>query len=483
MFTATFTFARRQFDAEFHALDDAIAQFARSLPGYLGEESWENPAEGLTSTVYHWDSLEALQRLIEHPAHRLAKQRQSEWLAGYRVTVAQVVARYGDGALPDLAARTGASPAGAGLRPESWLVAAGRASEPGAPLNVPPVPASNFILGGDREYARDHGTPTWEALEQIVGGLESGHAVAFASGMAAIAAVFDQLAAGSTVVLPDDCYQGVAGLVASGEARGRWTSRRMALHDTAGWVDACRSADLVWLESPSNPLLGVADLEAICAAPRKARAIVAVDNTFATPLNQRPLDFGATVALQSATKFIGGHSDLLAGVATTRDETMRRALLTSRELTGATPGTLEAFLAVRGARTLALRLARAQQSAMTLAMRLEAHPAIAITRYPGLASHPTHQTARRVLRGFGTIVSFDVHGGAAAADAVCAAVQLIRHATSLGAVESTMERRAAIPGQEHLPPSLLRLSVGIEDVEDLWADLDRALRTALSSRR
>lgn len=364
------------------------------------------------------------------------------------------------------------------LKLESWLVIAGRSSEPGAPLNVPLVPASNFIIGRGREYSRDDGTPTWEALEEVVGGLEFGRAVAFASGMAAIAAVFDQLPAGSTVVLPDDCYQGVGGLVSAGAERGRWTVRRVALHDTAGWIDACKMADLVWLESPSNPLLGVADLEAICAAPRKAGAVVAVDNTFATPLNQRPLEFGATVSLQSATKFIGGHSDLLAGVATTKDEAFWHALKKSRELTGATPGTLECFLAVRGARTMALRLQRAQASAMVLADRLQAHPAVELARYPGLASHPTHATAKRVLKGYGTIISFDVRGGAEAADAVCRNVGLIRHATSLGAVESTMERRAAIPGQDHLPPSLLRLSVGIEDVEDLWKDLDAALRSA-----
>jgi cystathionine gamma-synthase len=369
------------------------------------------------------------------------------------------------------------------LQPASWLVTAGRASAPGAPLNVPLVPASNFIIGGGREYARDDGTPTWQALEELVGGLEAGRAVAFASGMAAIAAVFDQLAAGAVVTLPDDCYQGVAGLVAAGAQRGRWSVERVALDDTAAWVRACERSDLVWLESPSNPLLGVADLPAICAAPRKAGAIVAVDNTFATPLNQRPLDFGATVSLQSATKFIGGHSDLLAGVATTREEALAHALLKSRELTGATPGTMESFLAVRGARTLALRLERAQQSALALAQRLERHPQVELARYPGLPSHPTHTTARRVLKNFGTIISFDLRGGADMADRVCAQVQLVRHATSLGAVESTMERRAAIPGQQHLPPSLLRLSVGIEDLEDLWRDLDAALLNAGSGAR
>jgi cystathionine gamma-synthase len=364
------------------------------------------------------------------------------------------------------------------IKPESWLVSAGRSLEPGAPLNVPPVPASNFLMGAGRGYSRGDGTPTWEALEEVVGGLEGGKAVAFASGMAAIASVFDQLPTGAVVAIPEDCYQGVSGLALAGAERQRWSVQRVAVDDTAGWVRACGSADLIWLESPSNPLLTVGDLDAICAAQRKAGAIVAVDNTFATPLNQRPLELGATVSLQSATKFIGGHSDLLAGVATTKDDALWASLRKSRELTGATPGALEAFLAVRGARTLAVRMERAQSTAMLLAQRLEGHALVTRVRYPGLPSHPTHDTAKRVLRGFGTIVSFDLRGGAEVADGVCRQVTLIRHATSLGAVESTIERRAAVPGQGHLPPSLLRLSVGIEDAEDLWLDLEAAIASA-----
>lgn len=364
------------------------------------------------------------------------------------------------------------------LSPDSWLVAAGRCSQPGEPLNVSPIPASNFILGSGRAYARDDGTPTWEALEEIVGGLEVGKAVAFASGMAAIASVFDQLVTGAAVALPDDCYQGVSRLANAGERQGRWSVQRIAVEDTKSWIRRCETADLIWLESPSNPLLTVADLPAICAAPRKSHAIVAVDNTFATPLNQRPLEIGATVSIQSATKFIGGHSDLLAGVATTRDEELWLALRKSRELSGATPGALESFLAVRGVRTLSVRLERAQQNAMIFAKRLELHPGVENVRYPGLPSHPTHEVAKRVLDGFGSIISFDLKDGLVAADAVCQHVQLIRHATSLGAVESTIERRSAIPGQEHLPASLLRLSVGIEDPDDLWADLDSAIRSA-----
>ncbi|MCC6586076.1 MAG: PLP-dependent transferase [Bryobacterales bacterium] len=360
---------------------------------------------------------------------------------------------------------------------ESWLISAGRDRRPGSPLNVPPCPASNFVLGERRAYSRDDATPGWEALEEIVGGLEGGSSVSFASGMAGIAAIFDQLSTGAVVALPDDCYQGVAGLAKAGQSRGRWTVHRLAVDDTPSWVKMCSMADLIWLESPSNPLLTVADLDAICAAPRKHGAIVGVDNTFATPLNQRPLALGADVAVQSVTKFIGGHSDLLGGVVTVRDANLLAALRQARELAGATPGTLEAFLAVRGARTLAVRLERAQHNAMILAERLASHPKVTLTRYPGLKSHRTHAAAQRQLRGFGTVISFDVRGDALGADAVCTGLQLIQHATSLGAVESTIERRASVPGQEHLPPTLLRLSVGIEAVEDLWADLDRALRS------
>ncbi|MEJ2401359.1 MAG: PLP-dependent transferase [Xanthomonadales bacterium] len=357
----------------------------------------------------------------------------------------------------------------------TWLVAGGRPARPGEPLNTPLVPASNFLLGDDRIYSRDGGTPGWEALETLVGGLEGGEAVAFASGMAAVAAVFEILPAGASVALPDDCYHGVAELARDGEARGAWSIERIAVDDTEGWLRALPKADLAWLESPSNPLLAVADLHAIGAAPRRNGAWLVVDNTFATPLNQRPLALGADISLHSATKFIGGHSDLLCGVTVARDAAVAQRLRRVRSLRGATPGTLEAFLAVRGARTLALRLAAAQDSAARLADWLARHPAVAQVRYPGLKAHPTHTIAQAQLDGFGTIVSFDVRGGAAAADAVCARLRLIRHATSLGSVESTIERRAAYAGQEHLPPGLLRLSVGIESCADLVADLEQAL--------
>lgn len=364
------------------------------------------------------------------------------------------------------------------LGPASWLVSAGRPERPGASVNTPPVPVSNYRLGAGRVYARADGSPTWEALEAVVGGLEGGEAVAFASGMAAVAAVFDELPVGSRVALPEDCYHGVAKVAEAGRQKGRWALERIAVTDTASWVAACRSCQLVWLESPSNPLLQVADLAAICRAPRPPGATLAVDNTFATPLNQRPLALGADVVVHSATKLIGGHSDLLAGVLAVRDPGQRGRYVGARERRGGTPGVLEAYLAVRGARTLALRLERAQANAGELAERLTADRRVEQVRYPGLPDDPGHALARAQLGGFGTIVSFVVRGGGAAADALCGRLELVVHATSLGGVESTIERRGAQAGQEHIPPGLLRLSVGIEDVEDLWHDLDAALQAA-----
>ncbi len=358
---------------------------------------------------------------------------------------------------------------------ETQAVVAGRPTSEGAPLNEPLVPASTFLLGGEREYSRDDGTPTWHAFETVVGELEEAQAIAFSSGMAAIAAVFDLLAVGAHIVWPDDCYQAVAAIVADGERLGRWTATRLAVDDTESWCRAAATADLVWVESPSNPLLGVADLRRISATPRAVGSLLVVDNTMAGPVGQQPLGLGVDIVVQSATKHLGGHSDLLCGVATTRRPELAEALRKQRELRGATPGTLEAYLATRGIRTYPLRAARAATSAEELARRLDADPRVDLVRYPGLASHPTHDAAIQNLSSFGSIISFDVAGGAAAADRVCERVQVVRHATSFGAVESTIERRSAIPAQEHLPPGLLRLSVGIEHVEDLWADLDQAL--------
>ena len=245
-------------------------------------------------------------------------------------------------------------------RPQTVLVAAGRpADEPGQPLNVPIVLASNFRAGdsgetGGREYSRSDGTPGWQALEEVLGELEGGDAVAFASGMAAVAAVLDLVPAGAHVVAPTDCYAGVGELLADGQQQGRWQVELVDVSDTAASVAAARRADLVWLESPTNPLLDIADLPAVCAAGRDAGALVAVDNTFATPLLQQPLALGAHIVMHSATKFLGGHSDLLLGIAAADSAELASRLRRRRTTAGATPGALEAFLVVRGSKSCLL---------------------------------------------------------------------------------------------------------------------------------
>jgi cystathionine gamma-synthase len=371
----------------------------------------------------------------------------------------------------------------AGRRPrraQTALIAAGRpADEPGQPLNVPIVLASNFRAGNrgeaaGREYSRDDATPGWEAVEEVVGELEGGEAVAFASGMGAAAAVLDLLPAGARVMAPTDCYAGVHALLADGQQQGRWHVDLVDVTDTPTAVAAARRADLVWLESPTNPLLDIADLPALCMAARDVGALVAVDNTFATPLLQQPIALGAHIAVHSATKFLGGHSDLLLGIAVADGPQLGERLRRRRKVAGAVPGALEAFLVLRGLRTLALRLDQGQRSAADLARRLADHPAVTRVRYPGLADHPGHAQAAAQMTGFGAVIGFEVRT-AAAANAVCDFVSVIRSATSLGGVESTVERRAKLPGQEHLPPGFLRLSVGCEHVEDLWNDLNNAL--------
>lgn len=364
------------------------------------------------------------------------------------------------------------------LKPESYLVSAARPEGAGAALNVPLVPCSTFLNGGERNYSREDSTPTWAALEELVGGLEGGEAVAFSSGMAAADAVLDQVPGGGRIALPRDVYPGVTGLAVQGEAKGRWTLDRFDTEDTQAWIDAAGTHDLLWIETPSNPLLMLADLRAICAAERREGCLIAVDNTFATPLNQRPLEVGADISMHSATKYIGGHSDLLAGMLVAARPDIVAGFKKTRMYHGATPGALEAWLAVRGLRTMAIRFAKAQANAQRVAEFLEAHPKVERAIFPGLVSHPCHAIAREQLDGYGAVVSFVLKGDGEKAEAVCRAARLIHHCTSLGGVESTMERRAAQSGQEAIPPSLIRLSVGIESADDLVADLEQALAGA-----
>lgn len=367
-------------------------------------------------------------------------------------------------------------------RVETRLTRLGRGpDEPGTPLNVPITPASNFRAGpsGDapRQYAREDATEAWEAFEMVVGDLEGGTAVSFSSGMAAITAVLEQLPAGARVVAPQDSYSGLRALLDDGAAQGRWRSDIVDMTDIRALDAAVERADMVWLETPSNPMLHVVDIAAVVARAREAGAQVAADNTFATPLRQRPLDLGVDVVVHSVTKFLGGHSDLLLGVAVRRDGPGVAALRRRRVVGGATPGALESFLALRGTRTLALRLRQAEENAVELARRLDIHPAVTRVRYPGLPDDPGYACANRQMSGAGAVLSFEL-ADADAADRVCAGVSVVTHATSLGGVESTIERRAKLDGQEHVPCGLLRLSVGCEHVEDLWEDLSAALDVA-----
>ena len=346
------------------------------------------------------------------------------------------------------------------LRPSTLAVTAGRPDKvPDAPLNHPLTMASTYVAGGSREYGR-YGNPTWQAFEEVLGQLEGGRCLSFSSGLAAVATVLDLVGQGAKVVAPRHAYNGSVMQLADLEARGRLTATLVDVTDTDAVVAACEDAALVWLESPTNPALEIADIETIAAAARAAGAYVVVDNTFATPLLQRPLDLGADIVVHSATKYLSGHSDVLLGAVVTQDEELYGVLKGRRDLVGAIPGTLEAWLALRGMRTLHLRVERAQANAQELVRRLADHPAVAEVRYPG----------------FGGIVAIVLAQGAMAADLLTHKTKLWVHATSLGGVESTFERRRRWKTEAAtIPEALVRMSVGIEDVEDLWHDLVTAL--------
>ncbi len=364
---------------------------------------------------------------------------------------------------------------------DTITVQAGRpARAPGAPINPPLVPSSTYVHDAVVEYGRD-GNAAWGALESALGALDGGTAVTFASGLAATTAIADLVQTGGTVVLSSVTYYGVRNIFERMQAHGRLTVRMAPADDTEAILAAADGADMVWVESIANPLIVVADVPAIAAGARERGALTVVDATFATPLRQRPLNQGADIVMHSATKFIGGHSDLLLGAAVCRDDGHAAFLAAHRHDHGAIPGNLEAFLALRGLRTLAVRLDRAEASAGELARRLDAHPHVATVHYPGLPDDTQHARALRVLpRGSGPMLSFEVAGTVEQTEAFLSALRLWTHATSLGGVESLIERRARYAGDAAVVgPTLCRASVGIEDVEDLWADLDRALRAAL----
>ncbi len=359
-------------------------------------------------------------------------------------------------------------------------ITAGRPkAEPGAPMNVPIHLSSTFHANGLYGYVRD-GNPSSAAFEAAMGALEGGHALAFASGIAALNAVFDMVPTGSVVVAPLHAYSGTMKRVSELEAHGRFQVRRVAMDDASALANAAVGASLLWLESPTNPLLEVCDIRAAVAAAKAQGAVVAVDNTFATPMRQRPLELGADIAMHSATKYISGHSDALLGVLVAATRELHAALAERRVLLGAAPGVLETTLALRGLRTLPIRLDRAEASAMDLAQRLTRHQAVTRVRYPGLEDDPGHVTHAQQASGPSAIVVIECIGSAEAVERMCDGLSLWVHATSLGGVESTIERRARWAAESpDVPAGLVRLSVGLEDVDDLWDDLLRGLNSLL----
>lgn len=340
------------------------------------------------------------------------------------------------------------------------------------------------------DYGRSHNPTRW-AWERAVADLEGGaQAFAFASGLAAIATVLELLPAGSHVVSGDDLYGGSFRLF--DKVRRQSAGLEFSYVDLAD-PEALRRAirpntRLVWAETPTNPLLKLADLRAVAAVAHEHGLLAAADNTFASPFNQRPLELGFDLVVHSATKYLNGHSDVIGGVAVVgRDERLARVrerLGFLQNAVGAIAGPFDSFLALRGVKTLALRVERHNANALELARWLEAQPQVARVHYPGLESHPQHTLARRQMSGFGGMISLDLATDLAGARRFLETVRLFALAESLGGVESLIEH-PAIMTHATIPPetraalgigdSLVRLSVGIEDVEDLRADLARAL--------
>lgn len=385
----------------------------------------------------------------------------------------------------------------AALSAETVVVAAGRPPrERDQPVNQPLVLSSTYygtgsLDTGDRGYGR-YSNPTWDPFEEALAQLEGAQlpGLLYASGLAAVSSALSLIPAGGALVMPTHSYSGTLVMASELAQKGFVELRTVDIADTAA-VEAAlapggpgaRAAAMLWLESPTNPMLGIADVAALTEAAHAAGAIVVTDNTFSTPLVQQPLALGSDVVLHSVTKYLAGHSDVVLGALVTSNPDIRAALLHNRTIHGGIAGPFEAWLALRGLRTLALRVERSQRSAMILAERLGNHPRIESIRFPGLSADPGHERAKAQMKGFGSIVCVQVApagglDGADAADKLVQALELWLPATSLGGVESLIERRrrhAAEPAT--VPENLVRLSVGIENVEDLWADLEQALDT------
>ena len=367
--------------------------------------------------------------------------------------------------------------------PKTLIVAGGRPAHTNdGPVNHPITFTSTYhshgLAGaGDRVYAR-FSNPSWDPFEEVLGQLEHADypALVFSSGMAAISAALTLVPEGGVLVLPKHSYNGSLGLSAELQAAGRFSVRPVDVANTDEVLDAMRGADVLWLESPTNPMLEVADLPALLAAAKAAGVLSIVDNTFATPLLQQPLTLGADLVVHSVTKYLSGHSDLILGAVATSDEQLRNKLHGHRTLHGAIASPMDVFLALRGVRTLSVRIERSQANSQTLAERLAKHSKVTSVRYPGLPADPGHQRATEQMSGYGSVISFTAGTTAADADKLIDELALITGATSLGGVETLAERRARHANEpDSVPDNLIRLSVGIEAVEDLWLDLHQAL--------
>jgi cystathionine gamma-synthase len=346
------------------------------------------------------------------------------------------------------------------FHPETSAITAGRPEvAPDASLNPPIVFSSTYHAGGPIGYGR-YGNESWSALESAISELEGGQTLSFSSGMAAISAVFSILPIGAPVVASNQGYSGTMGLLNQHQASGRLEVRFVDITNTEEVIGAIKGAALLWLESPTNPCLDIADLAALISAAKKQNIGVGVDNTFATPLVQKPLSMGADIVMHSVTKFLAGHSDVVLGSLSTTDAALFKRLEESRRFNGAIPGPFEAWLALRGIRTFPVRFRAAEANAKTLVTRLQNHAKITKVRYPG----------------FGAVISFEIDGNAEKAEKVCESSRLIAHATSLGGVESLWERRRRWAGESpSVPEQLIRLSVGCEHVDDIWQDIEQAL--------
>jgi cystathionine gamma-synthase len=371
------------------------------------------------------------------------------------------------------------------MKPETLFIHAGRRIDPSTGAVAPPIHLSTTFarderneLIGESSYIRD-GNPTEALLEEALPPLEKGEAaLVFGSGMAAASALLQTLGAGAHLILPDDAYYGVR--VAADDFLRAWgiPTDVVAMDDPSALRAALRpETKLVWLETPSNPLLKVTDLAAAIAVVRAAGAVSVVDNTFATPVLQNPLALGADVVLHATTKYIGGHTDLQGGALVfAKKGDLYERVRHARHILGGVGSPFNSWLALRGLRTLPVRMERQSANALAVARALAQNPAVSAVHYPGLESDPGHAIARRQMSAFGGMLSFRVRAGRDAAIRAVTRCRLWTRATSLGGVESLIEHRATSEGAgSRAPAELIRLSVGLEHADDLVADLEQAL--------